>query len=85
MPRNPYQYLRPVSPDAFVGRWRLVHEIADDLSLEGGESHAIVAGRRCSVFVPLSVRSRPGNGYASPGGSPASWCRASHWRCCWWL
>jgi hypothetical protein len=47
MPANPYQFLRPVPPADFVGRWPLVREIATNLTLEGAESHAVVAGRRC--------------------------------------
>lgn len=47
MSRNPFQYLLPVSPEAFVARWPLVKRIALDLTLEGGDSHAVVAGRRC--------------------------------------
>lgn len=61
MPRNPFQYLRPVPPEAFVGRWPLVCEIAEDLLLEGGESHALVAGRRCgksSLLVALAHQLR---------------------------
>ncbi|MBN1147042.1 MAG: AAA-like domain-containing protein [Anaerolineales bacterium] len=61
MPKNPFQYLRPVSPEDFIGRWRLVREIADDLTLEGGESHAIVGGRRCgksSLLVALAHQLR---------------------------
>lgn len=47
MPANPFQYTRPVSPQVFFGHWPLVRKIADDLLHEGGESHAIVAGRSC--------------------------------------
>lgn len=47
MPPNPFQYLDPVTPKAFVARWPLIKRIALDLTLEGGNSHAIIAGRRC--------------------------------------
>lgn len=47
MNSNPFQYLDPVAPAAFVARWPLVKRIALDLILEGGNSHAIIAGRRC--------------------------------------
>ncbi|MCP4360464.1 MAG: hypothetical protein GY796_20840 [Chloroflexi bacterium] len=47
MSRNPFQYLLPVSPDNFVGRWPLVESIALDLTFERGDSYAIIAGRRC--------------------------------------
>src|SRR5689334_14627825 len=47
MRSNPFQYLDPVPPDAFVARWPLVKRIALDLSLESGNSQAIIAGRRC--------------------------------------
>ncbi len=47
MKANPFQYLVPVVPNAFVARWPLVKRIALDLTLEGGNSHAIIAGRRC--------------------------------------
>lgn len=47
MIHNPFQYLRPVSPDSFVGRWQVVKRIAWDLTLREGDSHAIIAGRRC--------------------------------------
>jgi hypothetical protein len=44
---NPFQYLVPVHPQGFVARWPLIKSIALDLTLEGGNSHAIIAGRRC--------------------------------------
>lgn len=47
MSRNPFQYLLPVPPDAFVARWPLVKRVAFDLTIEGGDSYAIIAGRRC--------------------------------------
>jgi len=47
MQRNPFRYLQPVAPDAFLGRWPLVKRIALDLLLDEGDSHAIIAGRRC--------------------------------------
>ena len=47
MPRNPFQFLLPIAPDAFVGRWPLVKSIAADLVVDGGDSHAVIAGRRC--------------------------------------
>jgi len=47
MPRNPFRYLQPVAPEAFLGRWPLVKRIALDLLLDEGDSHAIIAGRRC--------------------------------------
>ncbi len=43
---NPFHYNRPVEPQDFVGRWPLVHQIADDLAQINGESYAIVGGRR---------------------------------------
>lgn len=43
---NPFHYNRPVRPENFVGRWPLVHKIADDLARVDGESYAIVGGRR---------------------------------------
>src|SRR5689334_19311538 len=46
-PRNPFRYLQPVPPAAFVGRWALVKRMALDLTLDEGDSHAIIAGRRC--------------------------------------
>jgi len=47
MVRNPYQYLRPVKPAVFVGRWTEARRIALDLLLDEGDSYAIIAGRRC--------------------------------------
>jgi len=47
MTDNPFHYLLPVSPEDFVGRWPLVKSIAQDLTLNDGDSHAIIAGRRC--------------------------------------
>jgi len=61
MSKNPFQYLRPVPPESFVGRWPLVREIAEDLVREGGESHAVIAGRRCgksSLLVALAHQLR---------------------------
>jgi hypothetical protein len=43
---NPFHYNRPVEPAYFVGRWPLVHKIADDLARADGDSYAIVGGRR---------------------------------------
>jgi len=43
---NPFHYNRPVEPQDFVGRWPLVHQVADDLARVNGESYAIVGGRR---------------------------------------
>jgi len=57
MLRNPFQYLQHVTPDKFAGRWPLVHSIAQDLSLEQGDSHAIIAGHRSgktSLLVALA-------------------------------
>lgn len=57
MMSNPYQYLNPVTPEAFVARWPLVKRIALDLTLEGGNSHSIIAGRRCgksSVLIAIT-------------------------------
>ena len=45
--RNPFRYLKPVRPEDFYGRWPLVKRVAFDLSIEGGDSHAFIAGRRC--------------------------------------
>jgi len=47
MDSNPFRYLLPVSPENFVGRWALVKHIASDMKLIDGDSHAIIAGRRC--------------------------------------
>lgn len=61
MSPNPYQYLLPVSPDAFVGRWPLVKNMAADLLFEGGDSQAIIAGRRCgksSLLIALAYQLR---------------------------
>lgn len=44
--RNPFHYLRPILPNQFLGRWPLVTEIARDVSLGEGDSHACVGGRR---------------------------------------
>jgi len=44
--RNPFRYLRPVSPAEFLGRWSMVAEIALDLTLDEGDSHACIGGRR---------------------------------------
>jgi hypothetical protein len=44
---NPFQFLLPVDPAKFLGRWPLVKRIALDLTLDNGDSHAIIAGRRC--------------------------------------
>ncbi len=46
MMSNPFHYNRPVEPEHFVGRWPLVHRIADDLARVGGDSYAVVGGRR---------------------------------------
>ncbi len=57
MLHNPFQYLQHVTPDKFVGRWPLVHSIAQDLTLEQGDSHAIIAGHRTgktSLLVALA-------------------------------
>ena len=61
MPANPFQYLRPVPPQDFVGRWGLVNEIAENLLVEGGDSHAVIAGRRCgksSLMLALAYQLR---------------------------
>lgn len=47
MIRNPFRYSRPVAPAAFVGRWPAVHRLAADLTLEDGDSYALIGGRRC--------------------------------------
>lgn len=47
MAGNPFRYLQPVEPGAFVGRWPLVEQIASDAALEVGDSYAIIGGRRC--------------------------------------
>ena len=47
MNRNPFQYNLPVLPNDFVGRWPLVKSIALNLLLDGGDSHAILAGLSC--------------------------------------
>lgn len=44
--RNPFRFLRPVPPGEFVGRWSLVEDIAYDLTMEQGDSHACIGGRR---------------------------------------
>jgi len=61
MKSNPFQYLDPVAPEAFVARWPLVKRIAFDLALEGGNAHAIISGRRCgksSVLVATAHQLR---------------------------
>ncbi len=45
--RNPFQYLLPVAPETFVGRRPLVRQMAIDLTVDNGDSHALIAGRRC--------------------------------------
>lgn len=45
--RNPFQYLLPVAPETFVGRRLLVRQMAIDLTVDKGDSHALIAGRRC--------------------------------------
>lgn len=47
MIRNPFRYSRPVAPAAFVGRWPAVHRLAANLTLEEGDSYALIGGRRC--------------------------------------
>ncbi|MEZ4730259.1 MAG: AAA family ATPase [Caldilineaceae bacterium] len=47
MIRNPFRYSRPVAPAAFVGRWPAVHRLAADLTLDDGDSYALIGGRRC--------------------------------------
>ncbi|MCX6043975.1 MAG: AAA-like domain-containing protein [Chloroflexi bacterium] len=55
--RNPFRYLQSVSPSDFVGRWPLVESIAQDLILENGDSHAIIAGQRYGKTSILSALS----------------------------
>lgn len=61
MIRNPFRYLHYVSPTDFVGRWPLVESIAQDLTHENGDSHAIIAGQRCgksSILEALAYQLR---------------------------
>ena len=61
MAKNPFHYLRPVPIENFVGRWPLVREISADLVSERGESHALIAGKRCgksSVLKAISYQLR---------------------------
>jgi hypothetical protein len=44
---NPFNFNNPTPPAKFLGRWDLVDEIAKDLCAAQGNSHAIIAGRRC--------------------------------------
>lgn len=46
MEENPFEYLLPVHPDQFFGRWSLVGLIARDVTRVKGGSHAIIGGRR---------------------------------------
>ncbi|MCC6190318.1 MAG: ATP-binding protein [Anaerolineales bacterium] len=55
MKPNPFQYLDPVRPEAFVGRWPLVKGLDLNLRLEGGNSHAFIAGRRCGKSSVLAT------------------------------
>ncbi len=55
MARNPFQYLLPVAPEDFVGRRALVDKIISDLTLFNGDSHAIIAGRRCGKSSVINV------------------------------
>lgn len=43
---NPFHYLRPVPPKAFLGRGALLEEMAWDITLDSGDSHACIGGRR---------------------------------------
>lgn len=43
---NPFEYLLPVTPDLFFGRWPLVEQVARDLKRTKGGSHAFIGGRR---------------------------------------
>lgn len=70
MPRNPFQYLLPVAPAAFVGRWPLVNQMARDLTQDGGDSHAIIAGRRCGKSSLLNALAHDlRQGWARPDGA----------------
>src|SRR3712207_2528006 len=58
---NPFEYLLPVPPDAFIGRWPLVDVIARDLTRTHGGSHACIGGRRfgkSSLLLALHYRLR---------------------------
>jgi hypothetical protein len=46
MRRNPFNFTMPVPPQKLVGRWEQVQEIANDLMNPGGNSHAVIGGRR---------------------------------------
>jgi hypothetical protein len=45
-PANPFDYLQPVAPADFLGRWPVVRSIALDVLGPSRYSHAIIAGRR---------------------------------------
>ena len=47
MTDNPFQYSRPVLPDALVGRQTSLHALLSDLTRLNGDSFAVIAGRRC--------------------------------------
>ncbi|MEM7130872.1 MAG: CHAT domain-containing protein [Chloroflexota bacterium] len=47
MPNNPFEYLLPVEPSAFVGRIELANRVIGDLISARGSSYALVGGRRC--------------------------------------
>ncbi|MEM7132786.1 MAG: CHAT domain-containing protein [Chloroflexota bacterium] len=61
--RNPFQYNLPVDPDRFVGRWPLVERMALELTIDRGDSFALIAGRRMgksSLLRALSHQLRAG-------------------------
>ena len=61
-PPNPFQYLLPILPNDFLGRQSLLDEIVADMINDSGDSHAIIAGRRCgksSLLSALAHQLRP--------------------------
>ena len=46
MTKNPFNFTRPVSSQKLVGRWEQIQEVANDLMNPGGNSHAVIGGRR---------------------------------------
>lgn len=58
MTHNPFQYSRPVQPDALVGRQSSLHALLTDLTSPNGDSYAIIAGRRCGKSSYLQALDR---------------------------
>jgi hypothetical protein len=76
MVNNPFSYGKPVSGSRFVGRWEQIYNVLDDITNPGGDSHALIGGRRFGktsfletlqgVLIKQLAQPQPGESYIFP-------------------